>query len=67
MARKVEVILGYVEKPGVVGAASTSVIDQYNSDKHGFDLVNQGTQTSAAVRHVGKFPTPGWILARLSG
>ena len=52
MARTVEIILGYVEAPVAVGAASTSIVDQYDSDKSGFALVNQSAQTGAAVAGV---------------
>ncbi len=52
MAKTVEIILGYVEAPVSVGAASTSIVDQYNSDKTGFALVNQSAQTGAAVAGV---------------
>lgn len=49
MIKTLEIILGYVEKPVAVGAAATSLTDQYNSDKSGFVLVNQSAQTGAAV------------------
>lgn len=52
MAKTLEIILGYVEKPVAVGAASTSLTDQYNSDKSGFALVNQSAQAGAAVAGV---------------
>ncbi|NQD56786.1 hypothetical protein HP546_15685 [Pseudomonas sp. CM25] len=52
MARTVEIILGYVEAPVAVGAGSTSILDQYNSDKSGYALVNQSAQTGAAVAGV---------------
>lgn len=52
MARTVEIILGYVDKPVGAAAAGTSLIDQYNSDKKGFALVNQSAQTGAAVAGV---------------
>lgn len=52
MARTVEIILGYVEAPVAAGAAATSIADQYDSDKSGFDLVNQSAQTGAAVAGV---------------
>jgi len=52
MAGKVEIIVGLVEKADKhVGYASagTSLIDQYNTDKKGFELVNQSTQSGAAA------------------
>jgi hypothetical protein len=52
MAKTLEIVLGYVEKPVAVGAAGSSVTDQYNSDKSGFALVNQSAQTGAAVAGV---------------
>jgi len=52
MARTVEIILGYIDKPVGVAAAGTSLVDQYNSDKTGFALVNQSAQTGAAVANV---------------
>lgn len=52
MARTVEIILGYVDKTAGATAAGTSLIDQYNSDKQGFALVNQSAQTGAAVANV---------------
>ncbi|MGC7837082.1 hypothetical protein ACPZMI_01200 [Pseudomonas wayambapalatensis] len=52
MARSVEIILGYVDTPVGAGAAASSLIDQYNSDKKGFSLVNQSAQTGAAVASV---------------
>lgn len=52
MAGTVELIVGYVDKAAGTGAAGTSLIDQYNSDKEGFALVNQSTQTVATVAGV---------------
>jgi hypothetical protein len=52
MGKKVEIILGYVDKPIGVGVAGTSLVDQYNSDKRGFALVNQAAQAGAAVAGV---------------
>ncbi len=52
MIKTLEIILGYVEKPVAVGAAATSLTDQYNSDTSGFVLVNQSAQTGAAVAGV---------------
>ena len=45
MARTIEIILGYVDKPVGAAAAGASLVDQYNSDKTGFALVNQSAQT----------------------
>lgn len=52
MARTTQIILGYVENPVGGGAAATALMDQYNSDKSGFALVNQSAQTGAAVAGV---------------
>jgi len=52
MAKTVEVIMGYVDTPVGVGAAATTLTDQYNSDQSGFALVNQSVQTGAAVAGV---------------
>ncbi|CAB5523819.1 Uncharacterised protein [Pseudomonas putida] len=52
MARTIEIILGYVDKPVGAAAAGASLVDQYNSDKTGFALVNQSAQTGAAVANV---------------
>ncbi|MBF8774409.1 hypothetical protein [Pseudomonas fulva] len=52
MAKTFQIILGYVEKPVGGGAASTALVDQYNSNQAGFSLVNQSAQTGAAVAGV---------------
>lgn len=52
MAGKIEVIVGVVDKTsnGVSQInAGTSLVDQFNTDKTGFSLVNQSTQTGVAV------------------
>lgn len=52
MTGKVEIIVGLVDKAdrGVAGVnATTSLIDQYNTDKSGFALVNQNAQTGVAA------------------
>ncbi|MGC1332044.1 hypothetical protein [Pseudomonas sp.] len=52
MAIKLEIVVGYVGD-GVGGAAgATAVVEQFNSDKQGFALVNQHAQTGAAVANV---------------
>lgn len=40
MARTIEIILGYVDKPVSAAAAGASLVDQYNSDKTGFQLLS---------------------------
>lgn len=52
MAGKIEIIVGLVDKTdkGVGGTyASTSLIDQYHTNKNGFELVSQSSQTGVAV------------------
>ncbi|MBC3412016.1 hypothetical protein HU720_11950 [Pseudomonas sp. SWRI51] len=52
MAGKLEVIVGVVDKASNgVGQvyAGTSLVDQFNTDKTGFSLVSQSTQTGVAV------------------
>ena len=52
MSGKVELFVGYVDKGVVAGAGGTSVVDQFDSDKSGFALVNQGAQTAAVIAGV---------------
>ena len=54
MARTIEIILGYVDKLVGAAAAGASLVDQYNSDKTGFALVNQSAQTGSILRPVLK-------------
>lgn len=52
MAGKIDIIVGVVDKTSNgVGQinAGTSLVDQYNTDKTGFSLVNQSAQTGVAV------------------
>ncbi|MGF6591609.1 hypothetical protein [Pseudomonas sp. 2835] len=52
MTGKVEIIVGLVDKAdrGVAGVnATTSLIDQYNTDKSGFALVNENAQTHGSA------------------
>lgn len=52
MGNKVELIVGYVGD-GVGGAAgTTAVVEQFNSDKNGFSLINQQAQTGATIANV---------------
>jgi hypothetical protein len=52
MAGKVEIFVGLVGKADKnvgIANAGTSVIDQYTTDKKGFELVNQSAQTGVSV------------------
>lgn len=52
MAGKIEIIVGLVDKTdkGVGGTyASTSLIDQYHTNKNGFELVSHSSQIGVAV------------------
>lgn len=55
MTRTVEILVAVVSKaegPVAGAAGSTLIIDQYNADMKGFELVNQSAQIGAAVASV---------------
>ncbi|MDO7910052.1 hypothetical protein ACQKO6_15640 [Pseudomonas monteilii] len=55
MSQRVELVIGVVEKvsePVNKASATSAIVDQYNTDKTGFALVNQGLQTASVVASV---------------
>lgn len=55
MSQRVEIFVGVVEKvsgPVSKGGATSALVDQFNTDRTGFTLVNQTAQTGAAVAGV---------------
>lgn len=53
MTKTVEIFAAHVGK----GVAATALVDQYNTNKTGFSLINQCAQTSAAVASVASITT----------
>ncbi|MFJ2545630.1 hypothetical protein ACIOVF_04075 [Pseudomonas sp. NPDC087612] len=52
MSGKMDIFIGVVDKPAATGGAATSLVDQFNSNKNGFQLINQNAQTAATVTGV---------------
>lgn len=52
MANRVDIIVGVTENATGKISAATTIIDQFNSNKTGFELVNQSAQTGAAIANV---------------
>ena len=62
-ATRLEMIVGYLSPVLARGTAATALVDQFNSNREGFELISQGAQTSASVASIVSITaiTPGFI------
>jgi len=52
VGNKIELVVGYVGDSVGATAGATAIVEQFNSDKNGFSLVNQQAQTGATIANV---------------